>query len=82
MCFKVPGAATPWTADWLAHANHAGHENGFDYLGGSKVVAPDGTIVTDAGAEECLVTAEIRLDAIKAARARLPYLRDCSRLRD
>ena len=27
---------------WIAYANHAGSENGFTYLGGSRIVAPNG----------------------------------------
>ncbi len=65
---------------WIACANHAGHENGLDYLGGSKIVAPDGEITADAGTEEGLVSADIDLDKLNAAQARLPYLRDFGEL--
>ena len=61
---------------WLAYANHAGHENGFDYLGGSKIVAPDGVIEADAGSAETLIATEIDPERVTAAQARLPYLRD------
>ena len=61
---------------WLAYANHAGHENGFDYLGGSKIVAPDGVIEVDAGSAETLIDTEIDPERVTAAQARLPYLRD------
>ena len=61
---------------WLAYANHAGHENGFDYLGGSKIVAPDGQIAATAGAEEALITATVDTARVAAAQQRLPYLRD------
>ena len=33
---------------WLAYANHAGHENGLDYLGHSKIIAPDGKFEASA----------------------------------
>ena len=64
---------------WLAYANHAGEENGLDYLGGSKIVGPDGAIIADAGKEEKLITASINTDEIAQARNRLPYLRDFSK---
>ncbi len=66
---------------WLAYANHAGEENGLDYLGGSKIVAPDGSIETSAGADEALVVASIDPARVAAAQQRLPYLRDCRRFR-
>ncbi len=65
---------------WLAYANHAGHENGLDYLGGSRVVAPDGSEVAVAGAQEEFIVAEINLSEVNRARERLPYLRDVERL--
>ena len=61
---------------WLAYANHAGHENGFDYLGGSKIVAPDGTIEADAGDRESLISTRVDAARVDAAQQRLPYLRD------
>ena len=67
---------------WLAYANHAGHENGFDYLGGSKIVAPDGRIEADAGAEPGLITANVDRERVAAAQTRLPYLRDYKRYQE
>ena len=61
---------------WLAYANHAGHENGCDYLGGSRIVAPDGRILAEAGSGETLITAEVDTSSVDAAQKRLPYLRD------
>ncbi|MFT5658894.1 MAG: putative amidohydrolase [Gammaproteobacteria bacterium] len=61
---------------WLAYANHAGHENGFDYLGGSKIVAPDGKIEAEAGYSEELIMTEIEINRVRYAQKRLPYLRD------
>ncbi|MCP4878106.1 MAG: hypothetical protein GY896_21850 [Gammaproteobacteria bacterium] len=66
---------------WLAYANHAGHENSFNYLGASKIVAPDGRIEAEAGAEEALITASIDTQRVRAAQQRLPYLRDYKRYR-
>jgi len=64
---------------WIAYANHAGSENGFDYLGGSRIVAPDGVEEAVAGTEETLVVADFDRRRTDAARARLPYLRDVGR---
>ncbi len=66
---------------WLAYANHAGSENGLDYLGASKIVAPDGRIAAAAGAEEALIAAPIDTGRVEAAQRRLPYLRDYQRYR-
>ncbi len=65
---------------WVAYANHAGHENGIDYLGGSKIVAPDGVIEADAGPGETLTRCVIDLARVHAAQRRLPYLRDREKL--
>ena len=61
---------------WLAYANHAGHENGFDYLGASKIVAPSGDVKAHAGDTENLISVDIDLASVDAAQKRLPYLRD------
>lgn len=66
---------------WLAYANHAGAENASRYLGASCILTPGGREAARAGAVETLIVADIDADAVRAARARLPYLRDVSRLR-
>lgn len=60
----------------LAYANHAGEEAGLAYLGASCIVGPDGHDLARAGAGEDLIAAEITVEAVEAARERLPYLRD------
>ncbi len=60
----------------LVYANHAGEEAGLNYLGASCIVGPDGHDLARAGAGEELIAADISLEAVKAARDRLPYLRD------
>jgi predicted amidohydrolase len=65
---------------WVAYANHGGTELAYTYLGGSRIVAPNGTQPAVADAAETLITATIDKDAVKAAQARLPYLRDCIKL--
>ena len=66
---------------WLLYANHAGEENGLCYLGGSCIVAPDGSDSARAGIDQMLIHCEIDTDAVAQARARLPYLHDVNRLR-
>ena len=61
---------------WLAYANHIGHENGMDYLGGSKIVAPDGKIEAQAGTIETFIATKIDINRVNIAQQRLPYLRD------
>lgn len=61
---------------WLAYANHAGHENGLDYLGGSRIVAPDGQEAAIAGEGAELIRAAIDPEKVTAMQKRLPYLRD------
>jgi predicted amidohydrolase len=65
---------------WLAYANHAGSENGLEYLGGSRIVAPNGQEVAVAGPEQDLIRARIDKAEVTRMRARLPYLRDAPRL--
>lgn len=63
---------------WLAYANHGGRELAESYLGGSRIVAPDGREVAVAGRGEELLIAEIDTEAVSRTRRRLPYLRDCA----
>ncbi|MGK7653316.1 nitrilase-related carbon-nitrogen hydrolase [Roseovarius sp. B08] len=65
---------------WLAYANHAGEEGGARYLGGSRIVAPDGVEEAVAGAEETVIAADADAERVAAARGRLPFLRDAVRL--
>ena len=59
---------------FLLYANFAGEENGFRYLGDSRIVAPDGEDLAVAGAEECVISANLRRQEITEARNTLPYL--------
>lgn len=65
---------------WLAYANHAGSENGVNYLGASCIVAPDGKDYARAGHEETLISARFDAEHVAAARARLPYHENIKRL--
>jgi len=65
---------------WLAYANHAGSENGMDYLGASCIVAPNGKDSARAGREETIISASFDSEHVTAARARLPYHENIERL--
>lgn len=66
---------------WVAYANHAGSEGSMRYFGGSCIVNPVGQDVARAQAEQALIIAEINLDAVIKAQARLPYLKRVKQLR-
>ena len=66
---------------WVAYCNHAGSEGSCMYLGGSRIVAPNGQEAAVAGREETLIVADVEVAQVAAAQQRLPYLRDCARFR-
>lgn len=66
---------------WLMYANHAGEENGASYLGASCIVAPDGSDVARAGAEQTLIINKLDLTQVARAQNRLTYLNDLIKLR-
>ena len=65
---------------YVCYANHAGHENGIDYLGSSCIVGPDGKDLARAGDTEQLIFASLDVSRVGAARARLPYHIDRQKL--
>jgi predicted amidohydrolase len=46
---------------WMVTTNRVGTENGFTFIGRSKIIAPNGTIVAAAGSEAETLVAEIDL---------------------
>ncbi|MBB6403729.1 carbon-nitrogen hydrolase family protein [Arthrobacter sp. AZCC_0090] len=60
----------------VAYANHSGHEEGCDFLGGSVIAGPDGALLAAAGNGPALLFAGIGTDTVRAAREEVPYLRD------
>jgi omega-amidase len=56
--------------------NNAGESDGVVFGGHSMIVDPWGRIVVEAGDEPQLITAEIELDTIAEARARIPVFQD------
>lgn len=66
---------------WLAYANHAGIENELSYYGGSCIAAPNGSDAARAGVAESLITANVDVESVQRAQARLPYLHGVKQLR-
>lgn len=65
---------------YVAYANYAGEEGGTRYLGESVIARPDGEPASFAEDAEIVIHATLDPDAIAAARARLPYLKDAETL--
>lgn len=60
----------------IAYANHSGTEEGCEFLGGSVIAGPDGSLLATAGADAGLLYAEVEPDAARKARNVVPYLRE------
>ena len=60
----------------IAYANHSGVEDGCEFLGGSVIAAPDGSLLAAAGTGPELLFAEVGAEAAHEARAAIPYLRE------
>ncbi|WP_311213085.1 MULTISPECIES: carbon-nitrogen hydrolase family protein [unclassified Arthrobacter] len=60
----------------VAYANHSGHEDVYNFLGGSVVAGPDGSLLAAAGESPTLLFAEVGTDTVKAAREEVPYLHE------
>jgi predicted amidohydrolase len=58
----------------IAYANHSGTEDGCQFLGGSVIAGPDGSLLAAAGTGPGLVYAEVAADAAGKARDAVPYL--------
>lgn len=65
---------------FVCYANHCDQENGMSYYGGSCIVGPDGKDMARANREEKFLYAQLDLDDVKAAQARLPYHKDLRKL--
>lgn len=65
---------------YLAYANHGGTENGFTYLGESRIIAPDGCEEAVAGAGEEMLVATFDAERVRAAQTRMPYLANAEKL--
>ncbi|MER5745461.1 carbon-nitrogen hydrolase family protein [Streptomyces sp. NPDC002225] len=61
---------------YVAYTNRTGQEGGYEFVGLSCLVGPDGTVRTRAGRGEELVVGEVDPAFLRASRAANPYLRD------
>lgn len=61
---------------YFLYVNRVGYEEGVNFWGGSRVVAPDGSVVAKAGRDEELLIAQISLDVVRHTRIAYPLLRD------
>ena len=57
-------------------ANRVGIEGGLSFWGGSCILDAQGNVLADAGTEEALIHAPLDYNDTRAARARLPTVRD------
>jgi predicted amidohydrolase len=60
----------------IAYCNHAGAENGMRFLGGSRLVAADGSIIAAAGTGEALLVTQIDRESLADRAGLYPYLAD------
>ena len=61
---------------YLIACNRVGNSNNTDFFGHSCIIDPWGEIVVEAGESEVLLTAEIDLAKVDAARAKIPVFAD------
>lgn len=60
----------------IAYANHSGVEEGCEFLGGSVIAGPDGSLLATAGPDAERLYAEVDPEAARKARDLVPYLRE------
>lgn len=62
---------------YIVYCNRVGYEDGIGFWGGSRVVGPDGSPLTEpAGADEGIVYHRLERSALRRARIATPLLRD------
>ncbi len=66
----------------VAYANHCGMDKGLGFLGKSCIISPTGVDLAraDSSSYAMAIQASISRDAVKAAQASLPYLKECKTL--
>lgn len=64
---------------WVIGCNRTGSDPKLDYSGSSMIVAPDGTVVAEAGSEEVVLRATLDLEDGRRFRERFPFLADARR---
>ncbi len=64
---------------WVLGCNRVGSDPNLTYTGSSIVVAPDGTVVAEAGSEELVLRTELDIQSGRQFRERFPVLGDARR---
>ncbi|MFG6539315.1 MULTISPECIES: nitrilase-related carbon-nitrogen hydrolase [Sulfitobacter] len=62
---------------FVAYADNADRDDGFEYQGLSSIAAPDGTVLAEAGeTDDALIFADIDPSIFSTSRKENPYLKD------
>jgi predicted amidohydrolase len=64
---------------WVLGCNRVGQDPNLSYSGSSMVVAPDGTVVAEAGSEAMVLRASLDFESSRQFRERFPVLKDARR---
>ena len=64
---------------WVIGCNRTGSDPKLDYDGSSMIVAPDGSVLAEAGSEEVVLRATLDLEGGRRFRERHPFLADARR---
>ena len=64
---------------WVLGCNRVGDDPNLSYNGSSMVIAPDGTVVAEAGAESTVLRATLDFESSRQFRERFPVLKDARR---
>ncbi|MHC4082572.1 MAG: nitrilase-related carbon-nitrogen hydrolase [Planctomycetota bacterium] len=61
---------------YVVGVNRAGRDPAHGYAGGSMIVAPNGSIIAEAGREPTVLVADVDLESLRRWRTEFPALRD------
>ncbi|MCY3695270.1 MAG: carbon-nitrogen hydrolase [Chloroflexi bacterium] len=83
---EVLGSARTWhdltrvyaqmLVNFTVFANRTGYEDGINFYGASRILAPDGQVLADAGGDPALISADLSDGALRRARIASPLRRD------
>jgi omega-amidase len=61
---------------YVVAVNRCGVDPRWNYTGRSQIIGPRGEVIADAGGRECVIVAELSLDAMREYRSAFPALAD------
>ncbi|MCP4375315.1 MAG: carbon-nitrogen family hydrolase [bacterium] len=64
---------------YVVGVNRCGSDPNHTYAGGSTIIDPQGNVLAAAGSDQCVISAEIDIDAINRWREQFPALNDIRR---